>query len=420
MADKVLFIGSDLATTDTNGKTLRDVFAYLELNDCYCFTSKRENQVIPPKNVYFANEKLLFRPFKIKKHIHDVPSSNKVVNFNNAKKIKKNPLTCILRNMAWSFAFLFFKSSYKKWLKQNNFDYIVFDPGDFLFMHKIAYFTSKFLNKKMFLYNTEDYYFKKHNYLHKERGFNFLYPLFRRKVIKSYKKTFSKTSICFHNTEGLCDQYAKEFDKVQHLVVYHSSQIIPNQNRDYATYKNFYYCGNLARGRDVIFLQVCQAIKKIMPESKIYVNSYYIRSYNEDNISKLGNIVHLGYTSNDEIQRRLNDNFILLNCNPFDSYNAMDKVHGFSTKLSDYISSLNPIFHVGPPGDETNTLEKYNLAYICKTTDDIDDSLLKLKSDLKDGCYSLDKNQINFYNTFLDANKVSKYVKKVISEELNK
>lgn len=422
MGKKVLFINnSDLADSDSNGRTLRDVFSFVKDEDILSFCITRKNPSLKRESVFFANESLLFHPLKMKKGALSTPIP--AINAKTEKNIginrpKKNPLTCILRNAAWRITFLFLKGEYKKWLFKNNPDYIVFDPADFLFMHHVASYTSKILKKSLILYNTEDYYFKEWNYLHKENGFGFLYPLFRKKLIRCYKKTFSLTKICFHNVTGLRDKYKEEFPEVKHLLAFHPSKIRALEKPFVSTsYRDFYYCGSLDKGRDETMLLLAQTLKDHYPKAKIYFNGRSMRQFDDKAIERLGNVVNLGFCPYDEIKKKLNDSLILVSIGSFDAYNAKDKYHGFSTKLSDYISSLNPIIHIGPEGEELHILKDNNLAYICKNKGKILDTLKDLFSSLQSQKTDKYMSQREFYIKYLNPETVSAEVQKAILNE---
>lgn len=411
---KYLFITqSDLSSDDSNGRTLREVFSYIQDENIYCFCTVRRNVNISASRSFCIEESRLFR----KKSFHIDAKPNFSKNIIGNSKVKKNPLTCFIRNIFWNISFLFWKRKYKKWIKAINPDFIVFNPGDFLFMHKLVVYTSKVINKKMVIYNTEDYIFKTWNYLHKENGFGFLYPLFRKRMVKIYKNTFSVTFLAMHNTEGLTSAYKAFFPNVIHKTVFHPSSIKGFEK----TYKNvfplrFYYCGALDKGRGDIMVKFSKILRETIPSSEIIINGLAKTDF-IDKLGDLQNIKYEGFVSYDEVVNKINETVILLSINSMDEYNAKDKYHGFSTKISDYVASLNIIFHIGPSGDETNTIKKYGLGYVSETIEEIRNNLLVLKRDIdNNGKNKNIKNQMCFYQKFLDIYFVAKQVKKMVEE----
>ena len=421
MSDKTfLFINnSDLADTDSNGRTLRDVFEFVENKNLYSFCIVRKNENLDPKNVFFVDEGMIFKPGVFLKTIHSRPKTTVVdANIERKKKTKKNPLTCLIRNFVWDFAFLFFRKRLKKWVCDINPDYVVFDPSDFIFMHKLAKFVSKVTNKKIILYNTEDYFFKDWNYLHKENGFSFLYPLFRFKLRKAYKKTFSRAKVCFHNVEGLQNLFKLEFPATDHYLIYHPSTIITNHKSFISsTYKDFYYCGGLDKGRDRTFVCLARSIKKISPDSKIYFNGRLNKMFSESFINEIENVVNLGFCSYQEVNKRVQESRILISVASLDDYDAKDKYYVFSTKLSDYVASLNPILHIGPEGEEYNTLKKNNLAFVCNNEKEIDKTVSELFDYLHSSSDSMFQSQLAFYNNNLNPIRTKERIKQIIEKE---
>lgn len=410
-----LFIGTDLSDTDSNGRTLKDVFSFVPEDRRYCFCYRKSSGGSSSQRVFLVDESRFLRSSKRRgKALSNVNSTADDVN-KNGKHIRKNPLTCLLRNLFWMIRFPFFKKGLLQWLDSIQPELLVFDPGDFIFVHYLAAYIAKKLNKKLVMYNTEDYYFKKHNYLHKERGFGFLYPLFMYWLRRAYRKSFRAARICFHNTEGLSKLYKAEFPSCEHHVALHCASIVPPVTRkEPTTFRDFYFFGNLSRGRDKTLFDIAEHIFKVSPSSKIFVNAAETGLFCPKNLNKYPNIVNLGFAQYSDITKKLEQNFILLSFNPLDSYNAMDKFHGFSTKISDYIASCNPIFHLGPEGDETNTLRAHNLAYVASSECEIDNVLQKLLSDLKTGVYNLDEYQRSFYRDFLDKKKVNAEMERLL------
>lgn len=413
---KYLFITcSDLADTDSNGRTLRDVFSYVEDECIYSFCTSRRNKSISSDKTFLIDESDIFKPLLLLKKIHSEPIEPSSTRLKRTKTRKKNPLTCFARNLVWSIIFRFFKRKLKNWILSIKPDFIIFDPADFIFMHKIAYYISSVSDKPLILYNTEDFYFKTWNYMHDENGFRFLYPLFRKRLQAAYRKTFRRTRICFHNVEGLKTLYAKEFPSVEHCVVYHPSTLVSEREANTGSdCMDFYYCGCLDKGRDETMVLLAKAILQISPVSKIYFNGKPCRNFDTKFIDEIGNVVNLGFTTYQNVQKMLKKNLILISVASLEAYNSIDKYHAFSTKLSDYISSLNPIIHIGPIGDEYLILQKYDLAYVCDNAASICGMVKKLFSDLRNLNYDKITSQKNFYEQFLNPIKVASFIQNKI------
>lgn len=419
---RYLFISnSDLADTDANGRTLRDAFSYVDEKQIYSFCTLRKNKNLPANHVFYINEGVIFKPRLFLKTIHAMPLDASASSSlgESKRRIKKNPLTCLLRNLVWSFNFLFFKKKLKAWIAAVGPDVLIFDPADFIFMHKIALYIAKIAKKPLTLYNTEDFYFKTWNYLHKENGFGWLFPKFRRKLCSAYKKTFAKTVICLHNVEGLKELYEQEFPAARHYVAYHTSRLVVDAERSKKIRTiDFYYCGNLDKGRDRTIALLSESIARISPKSRIYFNGRLSKTFDVGLLGKAKNVVDLGFVAYQEVQDKLKQDFILLSVASLDEYDAKDKYHCFSTKLSDYVASCNPIIHIGPVGDEYLILKKYNLAYVCDDINDIDATIKNALNDLNSSSYDKFLFQQTFYDRFLNPESASLRVRKIVEGAL--
>ena len=410
---RYLFITqSDLSEQDSNGRTLRDVFGYVENQNIFSFCIKRNNKMLTAKQTFCIDQNKLFR----KKNIHrEAPKDPKLGINNIDNRAKKNPMTCLLRNLAWEISFFFWKARFKKWIKFVNPDVIVFNPGDFAFMHKIAVYASRTLNKRLVIYNTEDYYFKTWNYLHDERGFKHFFPLFRKQLLKAYDKSFSASKLVIHNTNGLCDEYSRVFSNMKHIVIYHPSNLIVDmvERNNGVIAKEFYYCGALDKGRDKTLILFAKSLGRILPDALIIVNGPSPKeSLNEFN--RYSNIKYDGIVEYQEVSNNLLKKRILLSINSLDEYQLKDKKHAFSTKLSDYIASFNIIFHISLPNDEYNTIKKNKIGFVASNETEINDNLQILCNCLATNINPFENNMIEFYKEYLSPKKTYDFVCKEV------
>lgn len=413
---KYIFIcNNDLSSTDPNGKTVRDVFSFVPNENVYCFSLNRNNPSLSDDQVFCANENEVI---KFKKVNHLKSPSPSATCGSQKRAVKKNPFTCLTRYILWRTSFLFWKKEYKKWVKDINPDYVVLNISDFLFFNYLAIYTSKILNKNVIFYNTEDYPFKTWNYLHKENGFSWLYFLYRWILLGSYRKVFKKCQLCIHNVNNLKEIYSKKYNRVKHEVIYHPSQVVGKDNIKGFVADNltFYYCGNLDKGRDKVFLMFLDKLKEKDDRAKVIFNGSLERYINKETLSKYPNLIYKGFCSPEEVLNNLTKDYVLLSVASLDSYNAMDKYNVFSTKLGDYIASFNPIFHIGPVGEETNILKQYNLAYVSSNANEIYDQLSLLKEDISKKTLIKFNNQKEFYSKYLKPDVAEKSFLSFINE----
>lgn len=408
MCAKYLFITqSDLSPQDSNGRTLRDVFGYVQESEIYSFCTKRANKRLTNTNTFCVGESELFR----KKEFHKNPTTTTNNYLSSFSKLKKNPLTCLLRNLAWNLSFIFWRKTYKKWLLSIKPDYIIFNPGDFLFMSRLSIYTSKLLKKKLIIYNTEDYYFKTWNYLHSENGFNWLYPLFRRKLIKTYNRLFDNSKLVLHNTAELSEEFYNVFPQNKHLAIYHPSTIqMTDGDLKGNLLKQFYYCGTLDKKRDITLLKFAEILKEIIPNMKIIVNGP-ASLQTIKRMKEFSNIEYLGIIEYSEVVRQIKKRQILLSLNSLDQYDLADKKHAFSTKMSDYIASKNIIFHISLANDEYSAILNRKLGFASSNFEEVKKNLSELKVILDSNVNPFEKNMDDFYETFLSPQNVYSKIK---------
>jgi hypothetical protein len=218
-----------------------------------------------------------------------------------------------------------------------------------------------------------------------------------------------------HNTEGLTKEYSLLFPKLKHITIFHPSKI----KAEIKVYDSkapllFYYCGALDKGRGDIMLNFAKMLDASVPSAKIIINGLAKRDFSEK-LQNFKNIKYEGFVPYNDVVKKLNNSFVLLSINSMDEYNSKDKKHGFSTKISDYIASQNIIFHIGPQGDETDTLEKYHLGYVSKNENEILINLDKLVNAIQtSGVNPFLENQKSFYKNFLNPVFVSAKVKSAV------
>ncbi len=417
MDKKILFISTtDLADTDSNGRTLRDVFGFFEKKNIFCFCTHRKNKDLDKFNAFCVDESKLYRFGINNKTIHrNVKDTCEPEKKYKGFKNKKNPLTCLLRIFLWNFFWFIWKNKFKKWVLSISPDYIVYNPGDFPFMHKLATWTSKILKKKLIVYNTEDYYFKTWNYLHDDRGFKFLYPTFRRKLRKSFDKMITKTSLFICNIPGLTDLYSSSFPNLKCYTCYHSSSLksIDKETVNQHSFKDFYYAGDLGKGRDETLMTFSKKLSNILPDSKIYVNGTLGRKFTIDDFKNTNNIIFKGFCSYQEVSSNLLKDYVLLNLGFLNEYDAKDKRYGFSTKLGDYISSGNLIIHFGLECEESRILNFNKLAFVADNEEKLVMCLKQIKEGRKNPFYI---NQLKFKKYFLDRETNNKTLERIIYE----
>lgn len=106
------------------------------------------------------------------------------------KKPKKTPLTLLLRDFLWNRRG--WRKAVNAWIDEFSPDAVLLQAGDSPFMYRWAAEIADAKGIPLVVYNSEDYYFKKHDYT-RSRGFAPLfYPLFRRMLRKEIRRAIAR------------------------------------------------------------------------------------------------------------------------------------------------------------------------------------------------------------------------------------
>ena len=337
---RVLVISNNcFSKSNSNGRTLGNLFYSYEKDkiaqfyisgvedDYFCehFYRVSDSDVI--NSLMFLNGK-----FKQQDKIESFEKTTKTRNCKNM----------ILRNIAWNLGF-WKNNNLKKWLDDFNPECILLQIGDCAFMIKFALWCAKRFKSKIFIYNTEGYYFKNFNYF--RDGHDILYKIF----ISNYKRWFRKIIKKAECSIYLCDQLKKDYDNEFHkksVVIYNSSSIsLPPM-----TFDNFpvvSYIGNLELDRDKSLCDIADALQKIDISLKIDVygraNEETIKLFKQHN-----GINYCGFISYNEVQQVMSKTHILLHVEGFNEFYVEDTKYGFSGKVADNLGSGRVFFVYAP------------------------------------------------------------------------
>lgn len=413
MNDEYLFICcSDLADVDVNGRTVKDTFSYIGQENMRCYCNVRLNQNLSSDDCFCVDDSDIYK-FKFFKKMFYKKNCQKLESFKSDivnKHSKKTPALCLLRYLAWKISYLFWKHRFFKWVAQRKVDYIVYNPGDISFNNFLALKLAKKTNAKLIIYNTEFYYFKTWNYLKKQ---NAIYPLFIKNFRHSFDKVMKYALLCIYNLPELADLYRKHFPLNKHIYAMHPSLIeqIPENKQPLGKDPLFYYSGSLDKRRHVTLFEFATKLSKIFPNSKILIHGNLGTAITKDDLLGYSNIVYDGLHPYDDVKRILmGNNVVLVSLSPIDSYATKNNYYGFSTKLADCISSLNPFIHIGSVTAETECIAKYHLGYLASSIDEIETILNQLKDDVISKKMPFIENQFSFRNDFLDKEKNEKFI----------
>jgi hypothetical protein len=255
---------------------------------------------------------------------------------------KRTSFSSMLRCLVWRFGH--WHSCFNNWISQYHLTYIVLQCGDFPYFFDFVSSFSKKRKIPLVLYNTENYYFKRHDYFRRKLRAGLGYRLFHFRLKKSISKTIKQSILDVYLTETLLKKYKTEFPEKKAMAIYNSSSIQPNLNT--VNSHCFLYAGNLANGR----LEQLILFSNVLAETdKNYTVKVYgsVAPEEAEKLKQQKNIVFCGKVSYETVVSEEKECLAILAINQNTEYAKIDLVDAFSTKIPDALNSGRPLLYFG-------------------------------------------------------------------------
>lgn len=340
---KILSISNNfLSLNNPNGKFCRNYlhsFKDDELSSFYISNDeKKENETIQSFN-YTDADLIAYIFHKKHKTTADSSSSEQKVN-------KKSPFIRFVRYVLWRLFFTKNKS-FKEWLDSINPTHVVLTIGDNPYLFFLSRLIAKKRNCKLVLFCSENYAFKKYNYLQckKRRSLSFL--MFQHKLRVETIKTIKQSQLVIYNSEQLKTHYEVNVNHLNGVVVLplsaskYARSIAKNINNEIV------YAGNLGVGRSETIVKFAEILNTITEKHKVVVYGFATKEQ-QDLLAKTTNVEYKGIITNDQLINVINNSWLSLHVESFDEYRKIDLEYAFSTKLSDLIASNDRFFVFAP------------------------------------------------------------------------
>lgn len=256
------------------------------------------------------------------------------------RKGKKTPFKMLLREMAWKFSNCF-KGNFGVWLKAFSPEEILLFAGDSAFLMNIAANVAREFNIPITIYSTEDYYFKKYNYVTKHKSLFF--NIFKRFLEKSYENVEKYVKHGFFNTDMLTDMYSSGFG-FPCSCMYARSDMDFKPSYEPAEPGNVKvsYLGNLGLKRHIPLCELADALAKVAPGTKLNVYGS-AKPEVEQELRANPNVNFNGFVDYEQVVEIMHSSDLLIHSEYSDEYNNLDLKAAFSTKIPDSISSGTPL-----------------------------------------------------------------------------
>ena len=268
------------------------------------------------------------------------------------KRKKRTPFKTLLRNKVWSRKTI--KKDVSLIVKTINPDILLFQLGDSTFLNEIVASVVYETKLKLITFNSEDYYFKKWNYLTKKKSL--IFKIIKKQFDKSFEKIMELSCFDIYLTEDLENIYKRRFISKNSGVIYNTSSLINEPTNFSIDETLFVYSGNLGVGRLDSLLEIADVLHSLDSSYKLTIfslsNEERIKTILNNNIS----VVFKGgvsYERNIEILKKAR---IVFCAEGMDDFYVKDTCHAFSTKIADLLA-LEKLVVVYAP--KTTSIYKY-------------------------------------------------------------
>lgn len=360
---KILIISNHcISEYDSNGRSLMNMLYKFDKSQLYQIYSA--NDLIDEHRCaeYFkiTNVDALKGCFGLHKTYSALTENIDALN-SNVYSAYKNSLTMLIRDIIWKLSWGMMRSL-KKWVKKISPTAIVVQLGDSSYLINIALYLSKCFDIPIVVYNTEDYYFKKYNFMKGVNKSNTFFKLFQANFRSNVRKLINKASLVFCNCNGLVQLFNKEFN-IECKTIYTASTIKP-EIKQYAANNVISYCGNLGVGRHKSLIELAESLHEIDEKLSLDVYGNAPNKLIAKQLNECKAINFHGVVPYSKVQEVMFNSRLLIHVEGFDSYTVMDTQYAFSTKLADYCASGVPFLIYAPQtGEGMKYVAKNNIGF---------------------------------------------------------
>ncbi len=372
---------SCFCSTDSNGRTLAKLFQHLPADHLAQFFTYGIPDFQVCKNYYQVSDRDALSSFlKHRPYGGAVSAPSEIAESDTASNkapkpgIQKNPVTVLAREFAWKFGFWKAESLYQ-WVSDFNPSCVFVCASDNIFLLDLAGELGKKQGIPVVLYSTEDYYFKKYNYLTRKKSA--AYCIFHRMLQKAYHRVEPFVSLGIFNSEFLKQDYARAFS-FPCRVVYPKSDVsfvknsqVPENPQDLVVS----YLGNLVLNRHKALMEIADTMAEIVPGLRLNVYGKIPDNIKDEFLGN-ANIHYCGFVPYDEVVRVMHSSSLLLHAEYNDPFYNEDLKHAFSTKIADSISCGTPFFLYAPGMlTETQFIQKHKCGFCATSKDELKETL---------------------------------------------
>ncbi len=366
-AKRVLILSNEcLSTVTSNGRTLSN-FLVGYPKDCLAQFSVQSIQPDFERcdNYFCVTDKDALNACIKGKRVGRkvVPAPDGTSKSTPPRAMKRNAWTMLMRDLVWSTG-RWKKGGFWSFVEGFRPEVLLLQAGDCAFMFRLARKLAEKYKIPLVIFNSEGYYFKKHDYFVSKGFAHMIYPIFHRHFVKAFRKTMKKASCAVYNCEALRQDYAADFDTPAHLL-YTATQVAPRAQQAVNSKPRITYLGKMEVGRHRGLIKIANILGEISPELRLDV---YGKLPNEEKVEEMKACKYLnlcGFVNYDEVKRIMCDSDILVHPECFEDFYRLDSKYAFSTKIADTLACGTCFFFFAPKEFAcTRYLAENNAAFV--------------------------------------------------------
>lgn len=360
----VLIIGNEcISNVSSNGRTLRNFMVGWPKEKLaqFCIRSTAPDRTVCDCYYYVSDRDALNSFLKGKRASGNMPET-KQQSRQAGGTGGRNPVTMLLRNLAWNSMRWAGKPFYS-WVEAFAPELILLQAGDCAFMLNLARKLAKKYQIPLVIYNSEAYYFKKFDYFRSSGIAKLAYPIFRWQFCNAFKKCIrlAKTSIY------CCDKLKADYDETFALpseVVYTVTQMEPGEKKQNDRLK-IAYLGNFGVGRHEGLTEIGEALQRISTDLKLDVYGKIPNEEVQAAFDGCSGISYQGFVAYDQVIEIIHNSDVLVHTESFTDFYREDLKYAFSTKIADSLASGTCFMLYAPEKMAcTEYLQSHNAAWV--------------------------------------------------------
>lgn len=366
MEDRVLVIANAaLSLSDSNGRTMAMILSKYKPEQLAQFYTYGKQDPSICHSYYRVSDSEAFRSFLKRQEIggQTAPNEEKQQILNTSKnKLKRTPLTMLLREFVWKHG-KWCGAKVWRWVDEFNPTVIFINVADNIFLIDFAICVAKRYQIPVVVFSTEEFPFKKYNYLTKR--FSIFYWLFNAKLNMAYRGIAKFVKNGYFNSPMLRNEYAKRYSYPCYVAM-NKSQIEWIENAEIPDIVRISYLGNLGLNRHLPLIEIADVIAEILPGTKLDIYGRIPNSAVEMAFDNCKNINYIGFVSYEEVTRIIHESTLVIHAETQEAFYIRDLRYGFSTKIADSVCSGTPLLIYGDVSMAVmDFIKKEDCAFIC-------------------------------------------------------